>query len=500
METEGVAIVPITTPVVVPLPDLVLRYALDTVEYCHTFFPDAVRQLTPGFHREVFAQVENPCNRQVGLEVFRGGAKTTILRLVMSKRIAYGVSRTIMVLSASQSHALHSVRWVRKQVEFNKVWTQFYGMEKGDKWTDEHLEIKHRILGITITLVAAGITGQTRGLNIDGYRPDLILVDDPDDEETTSTPEQRQKTQNRFFGAVVNSLTPASENPEAKIVLLQTSLDKEDLINTCHNDPSWVTCKYSIFDEEGNSRWSERYPTEEVIADKAAYMARGQILLWLREKECTVGDEETADFREHWIQYWDLLPDKMVVVVSCDPAPPPSDAQVKRGLRDKDEEVWSAVGLYQGNRYLLEQCAARDHDPEWSVNTFFAICQRWKPLKVIVETVAYQQTLKWLLEKAMQEKKQYYLIEEAKGRRKKRHRILQAYSNIASQGNFYIHPSMQEFASQFASYPNVKHDDRLDSASIALDGLMELVELDDFDDLYPDQSTEDKQSWQRQAP
>jgi len=479
--------------------DLAQAYALDSVLYCHTFFPKTFRERSAPFHKELLQDLDNPVNREVAFEVFRGGAKTTLLRVFASKRIAYGISRTIMYVSASQNHSLNSVRWVRRQIETNKAWADFYGLQKGKKWTDEHLEIYHSTFDFYITILAVGITGQTRGINIDDHRPDLIVVDDADDEETTGTPEQRAKTEARFFGAISKSLTPRSENPEAKIVVLATSLHKEDLVNKCHADPTWLTRKYPILDENNESRWPLRHPTEEVLRDKDAHIARGQILLWLREMECTIGDEETADFKGDWLQFWEILPDKMIIILSCDPAPPPTDAQLKKGLKGKDEEVWSVQGLFNGRYYLLEQRAERDHDAEWSVNTFFSLCEKWRPIKVVIESIAYQKTLQSFLEREMRQRKRYFAIEEFKDRRKKRHRILQAFSGIASQGNLLVHREHQGFISQFSAYPNVDHDDRLDAAAIGFEKLTELIELDDFGEL-DDAMGGNELDWRRPAP
>lgn len=490
----------------IPAAQAAMGYALDSELFCRDFFPKTVRQKSAPFHRDIWDVLDNSNHRQIAFEVFRDGAKTSLLRLFAAKRIAYGYSRTIMIVSASQAHSIRTVRWLRRAIEYNRLFAQFYGLKKGAKWTDDELEIHHTILGFTITIIAVGITGQTRGINIDDYRPDLIIVDDVDDEETTSTLEQRLKTEERFFGAILNSLTPASENPEAKIVVLQTSLHKEDLINKIHSDPTWETKKISIFNEHGESAWPQRYPTEEVIAQKQAFISRGQILLWLREKECTIGDEETADFKRDWLLFWDILPEKLIIIISCDPAPPPSELQIKKGLRKKDEEVWSVQGLHHGNRYLIEQVASKDHDPEWSATTFFALCQKWKPLKVVIETVAYQRTLKAFLEREMRIRKQYYLIESyppshrTKDQRKKRHRIMHAFSGIASQGAFFVHPSQQTFISQFAAYPNVDHDDRLDACAMGLDALGDIADAEDYDDLYSEEEAQQEIPWNRSAP
>jgi phage terminase large subunit-like protein len=478
---------------------LVELYARDTELFCYTFFPQTFRLPGPVFQTELFRLLDDPKNRQVGIEVFRGGGKTTILRGFTAKRISFGISRTILFLSASQGHSLKSTRWIRKQIESNRKWTSFWALEPGDKWTDEWLEIRNGILGITVSLIAGGVTGQVRGFNIDDHRPDLIVVDDPDNEESTGTEEQRQKMRELFFGAIAQSLTPAAENPEAKIVLLQTSLHPDDLINTCHRDSSWTTRKYPCFLPSGESAWPAMWRREELEREKQAYADRGQMLIWLREKECHVGREEAAFFREEWLRYWETIPERLVVAIGIDPAPPASEAQLRRGLRRKDSEVITVAGWADGNYYILEQVGALDHDPDWTVSTILSLAGKWKPLKIRVETTAYQQTLKYYLEKEMRERRAYYVVEEFRDQRRKQHRILQAFSGIASNKSLFIHRTMLDFRSQFTAYPNVDHDDYLDSAALALEALEEVVVNIDPYELGPDAHRALPDSW-RIAP
>lgn len=158
----------------------VLHYAAEDNDfYCQHFFPKTFRQRGAPFHPAIWEALETPEARHIGCEVFRGGAKTTLLRAFTSKRIAFGSSRTILYVSESQDHAKRSVRWLKRQVLFNKPWADFFQLSLGTKKTDEWLEIVNGIDGVIISVIAVGITGQTRGLNLDDYRPDLIIVDDP---------------------------------------------------------------------------------------------------------------------------------------------------------------------------------------------------------------------------------------------------------------------------------------------------------------------------------
>lgn len=454
--------------------EVVALAAVDNQFYGQAFFPRTLRQKTPLFHRDIDDLLEDSSHRYVAIEVFRGGAKTTKLRIYTSKRIAYGISRTILFVSATQDHSKKSLAWLKRNIEFNKKWAQTYGLRRGKKWTEEHIEIIHDSLSddeeeFVITILAVGITGQVRGVNIDDWRPDLIVVDDPCDEENTATPEQRKKTDDLFFGALQNSLAPTSETPEAKLVLLQTSLNKEDLINSCHKDSRFASRKYSCFDDRGESRWPSRWTTEELLAEKQGFIDRNQLLLWLREMECKTGDAETADFRSEWLRFWELLPEGMVFYLGVDPVPPPTPKQLEQGLQNKDFETLYVVGVYRGDFYLVDYRRNRGHEPDWTIAAFFELVDKWRPIKARVETVAYQRTLKWLLEKAMKKRKRYLQIEGNDDKRKKRHRILQAFQGLASQGRFYVRRDMQDFIEQFTSYPNVSHDDDLDGASQAVE-------------------------------
>ncbi len=468
---------------VVPARELVTLCASNTELYCRTFFPQVVRQKSPIFHSDLFSLFDSPA-RHLAIEVFRGGAKTTLMRLIISKRIAYRISRTIMLVGISQDHSKYSLRWIKRQIQFNHQWATLFRLRKGEKWTDELIEIHHEAYDEPLTVIASGVTGQLRGVNIDDYRPDFIGVDDPCNEENTGTPEQRQKISNLFFGALEKSLAPESESPDAQMVLLQTSLDREDLINTCHKDSTWNSRQYSCFDERGKSRWEERYPTDGLLADKQAHIDRNQLSLWLREMECTVISPETATFKPDWLQYTEVTPERMVIVIGIDPVPPPSENALKKALKG-DFEVLSVVGSFKGKFYLLEYAMSRGHEPEWTIANFFRLLDKWRPLKVVIEGVAYQRTLKWIIEQAMKKKKRYVQIDVQDDKRSKAQRIQQAFAGVASAKQFFIESGMHEFNTQFVSYPNVKNDDVLDATAMALEALIELTVLsEDEDDDY----------------
>lgn len=462
------------------LEDVVLRAAADTTFFGQVFFPKAVRQESPDFHRDIDGLVENFRNRYVSIEVFRGGAKTTKLRIIVAKRVGFALSRTILFVSEAQDHSIRSLRWLKKQVEHNRDYADTFGLRPGSKWTDVEIEIRNDTEDCTISIIALGITGQTRGVNVDDYRPDFIVVDDPCDEENTATPEQRKKISDLFFGSLQKSLAPQSECPEATMVLLQTPLRKGDLITSCFEDPQWASARFGCFDEKGKSRWPDRWTTDELIEEKEAHIARNHLSLWMREMECKLVAEELAAFNHGWLEYWEELPRGAATYIGIDPTPPPKDSEQNTSSRTLDDACILVLMVYGGEYYVADYYITKSPNPEEFINKLFEMVIRWRPLNVGVETFLFQRVLKFYLDREKMARKTYFLTTAVEDRRKKSVRITQAITGPASMHKLKVHRSQTELIEQFAEYPDSAHDDILDALSIAMSLVHPLALEEDY--------------------
>jgi len=447
--------------------EIIAMAAVDNEFYSKHFFPKAFRQDSPEFHKEVWEQLEFG-GRYVGLMIFRDGAKTTVARAFLSKRIAYATSRTIVVVGKSEDAACKTIDWLRKAIQFNTLWTSTYGLEAGETFNTSHIIIEHKTMDCRIQVIALGIHGSVRGINLDDYRPDLILVDDPCDEENTATPEQRKKISDLFFGSLKNTLAPETDMPEAKMILLQTPLQADDLINQVDKDAEWKCVKFSIFDEQGKSRWEARWPTATMLKYKQASIDRNQLSLWLREKEVTVVSPESAWFKAEWLDFWDVLPEGGICYIGIDPTPPPKDqAQIIKNPK-LDDAVILAIKFHKGIIYIVDYFTVKSPQPEELSNQFFIYRRRFSPFKVGVETVGYQRALKTHIEGEMRKRQEFTTISAIEDKRPKPLRITQTISDYASHRKIKCHRSMAGFIEQFTTYPQSSHDDILDALSIAI--------------------------------
>lgn len=476
--------------------------ATSLVLFGKMFFPRTFRQDSPAFHHDIGMHLNSPA-RYNAFKVFRGGAKTSLLRVYTAQRVAYDLSRTIMFVSVSQPHSITSVRWLRRQIQYNKNFANTFGLSPGDKWTDEWLEVKHNVTGNVTTILAVGITGQIRGFNIDDYRPDLIVGDDLCNEDNTATPEQRRKISNLWFGALQNSLAPESEAPLAKMALLQTPLNPEDLIESCSKDPQWNSLAFGVFKDDGTSRWPERWTTEQLLKEKEAYIRRGQYSLWMRERECRLVAGETMPFDIDYIQYYKEAPEGGLTIVAIDPASSES--------KTADDTAIVAVRFIGQKVYVLEVFAERGVMPDAAAAKFFEFVWKYQPIKGVVETISYQRVLKWYLEQEMTRRRTYIAIDDVKDRRKKGDRILQAISTPLNHRNLFLREGAQDIVKlvqQLGDFsPEVDgRDDVLDSLAMAITSINPAMRFqanpndDDTIDLSPSSVSRERLPVFRTAP
>lgn len=460
--------------------ELIKLCGIDSELYGRVFFPRTFRHDAPSFAKPLWRILEHPNVRLANILVFRGGSKTTRLRVFASKRISYGISRTILVIGSREEDAIRSVNWIKLQVERNTFWTSTFGIRRGSKWEETLIEIVHEGFGHSVWVTAAGIHGSLRGMNFDDYRPDLIILDDPQTDEMAATSDQREKTENLILTAVKNSLAPPADEPNAKLVMLATPIARGDVTQKASADEEWETFKIPCWTpetlllpvDEQISCWENRFPTHDLRREKRLALKRNKLSLFAREKEVRLISSETSEFRREWLR---IRTEPAIVhrgcfaVLAIDPVPPPSDREVATGLKTKDFEVHQVWGRVNGAYHLLESRRNRGHDPSWSVATALELAHRWRVARLVVEMTAYQRTLEWHLRQAMTRRRVYYAIVPTKNPYKTKYaKIVGVYNGLGSAGLIWIGPEHTEFAAQWEAYASVDHDDDLDCGAMAL--------------------------------
>lgn len=442
--------------------ELITACAVDSLLYSRTFFPKTCKVASPQFHHYVWDAYERPENRYIGIEIYREGAKTSLARLLASKRIAYGQTKFCVFVSRSEKHAIRSVRWIRRHLLYNALWRDTFQLKLVKK-SEKELDIYHGIEGHHVKVLALGISGQLRGFNEDDDRPDLIVGDDLDDEESTGTIEQRTKNQALIFGALQRSLVSPQINPDAKMIVLQTPLDKDDTIETIGRDPQYTFLRFGCFDERGESRWPEMHPTPFLLQEKRAYMARNQLSLWMREMECKVIPSETRTFRAEMLRFYDILPEDATHFMSCDPAP-----ETPQERTDNSQQAVVDIAIYGRDVFLVHYELERGQQIAPTVRNLIRLYLIYRPLLVGIESIAYQRQLAHALKTEMYARQIFPPIQEIMDRRKKFDRIRDDIGAVAGEGRLYVKETHSEFIESFIDMPDPDWPDLLDAVAMAI--------------------------------
>lgn len=462
----------------VSLDEAVKLGAVDSQFFYRTFFPKTFRQASPLMHRRIDLVLDSPQHRYVNLQCYRGSAKTTKLRAFAARRVAYRMSKTILVIGGSEPAASRSIQWMRGQIERNKLYASTFGLRPGKKWHETEIEIISDIDGSITWMLGVGVSSNIRGINFDDYRPDLIIGDDLLTDENILTKESRNKTTDLILGAVAKSLAPRSEEPNAKLALLQTPLHHDDASMVAARSAMWHTERYSCWTPETEnlsphqqvSSWEERFPTEELREEKQSMFAMGKGTVFLREMEVRIVSAETAAFKPDLLMYYETAPLRGTTVLSIDPVPPPSDREIAKNLAGKDWEALVVQTRVGRNYYLRHYELMQGHDPSWTLAKVFELALKYQVSYITADGVAYQAVLKWLLETEMKRRGQYFvvLLDKGGGKKSKYQKIVDAIGSLLAHRKYYIRKEHLEFVEMLTAYPSVPHEDLLDAIAIGL--------------------------------
>jgi hypothetical protein len=317
-----------------------------------------------------------------------------------------------------------------------------------------------------INVMAKGMTSGLRGLNPDDWRPDFIQADDISNEETVGTDDQRKKNYDLFFGTLVPTLAPKSEAPHRKLVLNQTGLHAEDIVNLAHKDTQFLTMKYPKLIEQPDgtliSSWEERFSTEECLKEKEGYAKRNQLHVYYREFGCKIVSRETAPLDANQLRYWKALPTDLVYFSGLDPA------ASKRTKAHRTAGAVVGVSRSTGDVYIIKYKTQQGQQPDEMWLWVKDVWRNMRPRKVGVETVAFQKFLAWYFQQKMQEDRVFFTIEEVNDRRSKPDRIIQAFASLMSNGKLWVHENHIELVDMITTWTEELDYDLLDAVAQAI--------------------------------
>ncbi len=418
---------------------------------------------TPDFHKEIWKYLDKGIN--LNIIIPRGHGKTTALLIWIIYALLYGLESEILYV-ASEGLGKKAIARVKRELETNKTIIHVFGEQRPTKIYKKNGDDGKRWTMTMLQLVNGGsIETKSAGQKIRGDRPTKIIFDDPQENKDVENKEVVDKFNIWAFTSLFNTLLP-----KGSMVALGTIIGNLCFVKYLRDDRQWLTVEYvACNDDFSNPLWKEMWSSKDlkerrdgsiITNDKGEVIGRDKGIgsaFFNQEFRNIPLNLSNAVIKSEWIQYYDfdinykrLAVDYDNIIMAIDPAT--STKESKTG----DSSGISVVGVKNGFYFVLYSKAHKLSSLEL-VEESYKIFRRFKPRCVIFEKNK-EETIGNLL---MQ--KQVPIIMEHAHKDKMTRLLSQQYKFQTKMVFFPINGECEEAVYQLTTFPEIEHDDIMDS-------------------------------------
>ena len=452
-----------TTSLGITIPETYDRSRM--AEWALYYVQDHIEVPSPAFHGEVYDKLEEGPLRLV-IRAFRGSAKSSIARTYILKCIYDGdtVARwiglktptvqKIMFISSSLDVAVESLEFIKNQIDDNLGLRDDYPNYTIMVWNQRMIRIR-RPDGSIVEVRARGA-----GAKIRGFRPDILIIDDVEDDEGVVSEDQRAKLLNWLNSACINTLKPWQQ-----LIVMGTNLHPLSLINTVSSRKGYEVMRFIVRQPDGASAWPE-YWTEDMIRAKEDEIGKKAFLSEYMDAPI-VG--EFTIFEPHWFKHYDEksamfenhLSKGLRTVIAIDPAISRSESADYTAIVtlsstfDRPTEHFARKGGVIRGRWPINK----------QVSEIVRLYEKFNASAVLVETVAYQQALADEIKRWAEENRRNITVKELK-RDADKERRAHAITGEAERGRIFFEetdPMQDIMLSELMMFPHGARDDLVDA-------------------------------------
>lgn len=401
------------------------------------FMPQWMKYQIPKFHFELYRlMLEN----RLCVRAPRYFSKSKLFSQIYPMWAAITErKKDIIIVSATESIAKEQLMYIKQQFEGNQTLLANLGDMRTDKWTEDEIRLKN----------GARIRAKGRFFQLRGLHPDCIILDDIEGDHLDSELQQ-DKLDDWFDTTLMGTLSPVDQ-----CIVVGTVIHPSSFMRRFEGRLGWTQRTYRALDEQGNSIWKERWPTEKLLEIRS----RNEMAFEQEYMNNPLRSGQTV-FREEWLQQKVPFPPPVteVVFTAVDPA-----------ISKKESADYTAIVTFgvQGNLiYELESKQGR-WSMEETIQQISQTYQIWMPMMIGVEDVAYQKALIEVLNRQTHP----WTIQPIKADKDKRRRAL-AVTGFFQRGQVHLsNPDLLGQLKLFTGTPTDSQDDLCFSAGTKVETL-----------------------------
>ena len=412
----------------------------------------------PDFHDEIYKMVVK--EHRLCLAAPRGFAKSMICSVFYPLHCAlFNSKKDICIISASEGLAVEWLRKIKSELEGNPLILRYFGDLRSAKWSENHIILNNKV---RTSIRARGAGGQIRG-----FRPDLIVLDDIETEDTVASTEQRNKLRDWIFKACLNTLLPEGQFIWIGTIISPLALLQEMLTR----EMDWKQVKYRAYkdgiQDDQHELWQDLWSHDKLQQRKREIGSFAFASEYLNDPISS----EDAPIKPHNIQYYEELPQNYTCVIAVDPA----YSEDERA----DFKVASVVCIdNKNNRYLAEYI--RTHRPSGEfIDSFLNLYLKYQSKCIAVgvpDSGTEKEFFKSVINKITERqipvslvglKNSFTRSGASTVIRRKKDRIVAALQPIFEQGRYFLKMSHSDAVDELLALGATRHDDIVDTLCYA---------------------------------
>ncbi|MFC1490905.1 hypothetical protein ACFL6K_06815 [Candidatus Latescibacterota bacterium] len=365
----------------------------DCIFFGNKYFPHLINQKSSKFHSKLIEIADSPEHDRISILAPRGHAKSTWLSIVYPIwKIVNNREIKIIIISDTADQAELFLRSIKDEFEANEDLIEnfgsFYEKPKSGKpnvWKAHDITVIRSIRSKEPTIFCGGT-----GKRIVGRRADIIIVDDPLNDENTETTKQRKKTL-RWFR---KTLTPILNPDSGRIIVIGTRKHPDDLHRELERNPHYKQHVFRALDNDNKTvLWPERWSKKRLLRTKEEIGS----IVFAQEYQNDPISEETSFFRREWIEkcycsrseFKKYSTGKKAVFTGWDLSIITDKERAEE--RDSDYTVGITIELGDdGTRNILDIYRERGITPSQIIDVITSKADRFNPTLITIENNLFQ--------------------------------------------------------------------------------------------------------------
>lgn len=263
-------------------------------------------------HDKIFDLLDNSDNPRKVIAAPRGTGKTSISNLLIpSKKLVFLDSKFIVPVSNTSGAAEQQSENLKAEFMNNKVLKSIFNIQKTRNFSKKQWIVD--IAGQQSMIWPKGAGQQVRGMLFRDSRPDLVIIDDLENDESLRSEQQRKNLKEWFYGPLLNIVDRGRSDWE--IIYIDTLKHEDSLLQQLIDSDNWDSVVLEICDDNYESNYPHMIPSKGFMNDEgqytegiddivADYRDKGQLDVFYREyRNMPISIEDSA-FKQEYFQYF----------------------------------------------------------------------------------------------------------------------------------------------------------------------------------------------------